>query len=185
MSGYYRDVWNFDSPLSIKRKPAKWSFGYERYDINSPAQMVCRVLPIIRRNGFDGQFHDIMPDDLFRLILTDNFAETLLKTKQYGLLGLMLTSRGLKRDIAMVCVRHGYIIKRDDAILWRDYIEMCEELGKDTHNPQVCCPADLRAAHNDASARVERMREAESISSQLQLIINYKPLFLNQIQILL
>ena len=161
MSAIYRDVWNYNTPLSIKRKPAQWSFGWERYDIYSPAQMVCNVLPIIRRNGFDGQFHGIMPDDLFRIILTDNFAETMLKTRQYGLLGLCLNSRGLKRDIAMVCVRHNYIIKSDDAILWRDYIEMAEELGMDIHNPQVCCPADLRAAHDDASARIERMREAE------------------------
>ena len=161
MSCLYRDVWNFNSELSIKHKPAQWQFGYQRYDISSHANMVCRVLPIIRRNGFDGQFHDIAPDDLFRLILTDNFAETLLKTKQYGLLGLMLTSRGMKRDIAKVCVRHGYIIKSKDAILWRDYINMCEELGKDVHNPQVCCPADLKAAHDDAVGRIERMREAE------------------------
>ena len=161
MSCLYRDVWNFNSELSIKRKPAQWQFGYLRYDISSHANMVCRVLPIIRRNGFDGQFHDIAPDDLFRLILTDNFAETLLKTKQYGLLGLMLTSRGMKRDIAKVCVRHDYIIKSKDAILWRDYINMCEELGKDVHNPQVCCPADLKAAHDEVMARIERRREAE------------------------
>lgn len=161
MSCLYYDVWNFNSELSIKHKPAMWARGWQRYDISSHASMVCRVLPIIRRNGFDGQFRDISPDDLFRLLLTDNFAETLQKTRQYGLLALYNTSRSIDKDIAMICVRHGYIIKSKDATQWRDYINMCEELAMDVHNPQVCCPADLKAAHDEVMARIERRREQE------------------------
>lgn len=162
MSCLYYDVWNFNSELSIKRRPAQWSFGWQRYDIFSPANMVCRVLPILKRNGFTGEALSLIsPDDLFPMLLKDNFAETLIKTRQYGLLGLLSTSRGIDKAVAMICVRHNYIVKADDAKMWRDYIEMCEELGKDVHNPQVCCPADLKAAHDDAVARIERRREQE------------------------
>lgn len=156
MCGYYHDVWDFDTPLSIKHKPPMYSFGCNRYNIYSYANRVCRILPILRRNGFSGRLDYIRPDELFQLLLTDNFVETLQKCGQYALLGLYVI-HGLDKRIAMTCVRHGYIVK--DARLWEDYISMCKELGKDIHNPQVCCPADLKAAHDDVMERVNRQRE--------------------------
>lgn len=156
MCGFYRDVWNFNTPLSIKHKPPMYSFGYNRYHIYSYANKVCRILPILRRNGFDGRLDYVRPDELFQLLLTDNFVETLQKCRQYALLGLYVI-HGLDKHLAMTCVRHNYIVK--DAKLWEDYIRMSRELGMDIHNPQVCCPADLKAAHDDVMERVTRQRE--------------------------
>lgn len=156
MSGHYRDVWNFNTPLTIKHKPPMYSHGYNRYHIFSYANKVCRILPTLRRNGFSGRLDYVRPDELFQLLLTDNFVETLQKCGQYALLGLYVI-RGLDKRIAMTCVRHGYIVK--DATLFEDYIRMSRELGMDVHNPQVCCPADLKAAHDDVMERVNRQRE--------------------------
>lgn len=139
----YYDKWIEYAPISIKRKT---SYCY-RYDIDSHAKKLCRVLPILRRNGFTGKFHDIMPDDLFRLLLTDNFAETLIKTGQYSLLRLIANKGRLNREAAMICVRHGYIVK--DAYVWRDYIEMLEKSGCDIHNPHYVCPDNLQEAHDN------------------------------------
>lgn len=168
MCGFYYDVWNFDKPMSIKQQHYKYGYRTGKYDIYSYSNKVCRVLPILKRNGFVSAALDaVSPDDLFPLILKDNFAETLLKTKQYGLLGLYTTSRGIKKEIAKICLRHGYHIKIDDAKMWRDYIDMCEELGKDIHNPQVCCPADLKAAH-DRMARIKQRKEEKERLERLE-----------------
>lgn len=156
----YSDLWIFSQPMSIKhRRP----YCY-KYDINSHAIKVCSILPILRRNGFDGDTHDIAPADLFRIILTDNFAETLFKCHQWALVRMLAYDRAINRDVAKICMRHGYIVK--DAIMWRDYIEMCEELGMDIHNPQVCCPADLKAAHDRMQRRLERKHKREEIERQ-------------------
>lgn len=159
MSGCYRDVWDFSTPMTIKHKPPMYTFGYNRYHIFSYANRVLRVLPIFKQRGFDGlsiNEYYVRPDELFQLLVTDNFVETLQKCRQYALLGLYVI-RGLDKRIAMICVRHGYIVK--DATMWEDYIKMCRELGKDIHNPKICCPADLKAAHDDAMERVNRQRE--------------------------
>lgn len=160
LCGFYYDVWNFNSPITIKHKRPMYTFGERKYDIFSHATKVCRVLPILRRNGFDGKIRYTSPDDLFRLLLTDNFAETLQKCGQYGLLGLYSNEfRNFDKRVAMICTRHGYIVK--DAKMWQDYIDMCEELGKDIYNPQVCCPADLKAAHDKAMKKLEKEREEQ------------------------
>ena len=142
LSRYY-DQWLIDEPMSIKRRG---TYGY-RYDIDSHANRVCRVLPVLRRNGFKGRFHDVRPDELWRLLLTDNFAETLFKTGQYSLVALMADGGRINREAAMICVRHGYIVK--DATIWRDYIDMAEKYGYDIHNPKYACPANLQEAHDE------------------------------------
>ena len=140
---HYYDQWLIGEPMSIKRKG---TYCY-RYDIHSHANKVCAVLPVLKRNGFKGSFHDIMPDDLWRLLLTDNFAETLFKCGQYALVGMMANNRRFNRTAAMICVRHGYIVK--DADVWRDYIDTLAELGKDIHNPHYACPVNLEQAHDE------------------------------------
>ena len=42
-----------------------------------------RIIPEIKRNGFDGNLHGILPYDFFKAILSDSKAETLLKAGQY------------------------------------------------------------------------------------------------------
>lgn len=154
MCGYY-DAWSFNSEMSIKRRGEH----DQKYDIFSHASKICRVLPILRRNGFRGRFHGIYPDLLFKTLLTDNLAETLIKTGQYALLRLAAMEAGrISRAAAMICVRHGYIVK--DATLWRDYIVTCENLGYDIHNPHYACPSDLKKAH-DRMLRLKQRRDRE------------------------
>lgn len=158
----YYDLWVESAPMSIKRKT---SYCY-RYDINAYSKKLCSVLPIVRRNGFKGNFHDIMPDDLFRLLLSDNFAETLFKTGQYSLFELIANKGHFNREVAMICVRHGYIIK--DANTWRDYIDVAEECGYDIHNPKYCCPANLQEAHDNIklSREEQKINKAEPIYAE-------------------
>lgn len=154
---HYYDQWIVDAPMSIKRKGA---YCY-RYDIDSFRHKFCSVLPVLKRNGFKGDFHDIMADDLWRLLLTDNFAETLFKCGQYPLVKLMANNGKLNRAAAMICVRHGYIVK--DAYVWRDYIDMAEKCGLDIHNPHYACPNNLERAHDRIQQKHMLMSSADKI----------------------
>ena len=45
--------------------------------------------------------------------------------------------------------------------MWFDYIRMLERMGKDLHNAKLVAPTDLKAAHDEYIAKVERQRIKE------------------------
>lgn len=161
----YCDAWNFDSEMEIRSKNA--SYDYVPVYATYPK---CRVLPMVKRNGFNG-FHDTDPYDLLKGLMFDNKVETLVKTRQYGLLSYYLYRSRYRRDswqLIKICLRHGYKVK--NAVTWADHIDTLERLGLDIHNPLYLCPQDLEAEHNrlvellkrrEEKARIERQRKAE------------------------
>lgn len=155
---WYNDAWCFGQPMSIKRK------DWYCYDIFSNAIRVCRVLPIVKRNGFNGEFHDVAPDHFFKAILRDNLAETLLKVGQYQLFGLLASGNNqpVNRAAVKIVLRHGYIVH--DATMWRDYIDMAAKCGFDIHNPHYACPENLQEAHDRMVELKMRLDAKEKIT---------------------
>ena len=154
----YYDLWNFREPMSIKN-------GHARYDISSCSNKVCRVLPIIRRNGYNGDFCGIPPDRFFSLILSNPLAETLLKTGQIALFKHLSRGGTIRNEKAVwICNRDGYVVK--DAPLWCDYIALLDYFGMDTHNAHYVCPENLQAAHDRLHRRKERILERQRIESK-------------------
>ena len=142
--------WDVNKPMEIKIRRKNF-YGYDsssRYDIYG----VCvypwtKVLGKIRRNGYDGDFHDICPNELFKALLTDRNAEMLIKNKQYDMLRFLINRLHLPYASSIkVCNRHKYII--DDASMWIDYMRLLEYFHLDSHNPHYICPSDLKAAHD-------------------------------------
>lgn len=162
---FYVDLWNFNEPMSIKEVGSRTSYCYRgsRYDIFSFTNRICRVLPIINRNGFKGYFHNITPTELFSLLLSNPLAETLIKTKQYELLRHLSKVGKINHPHAVnICNRNGYIVQ--DASLWCDYIELLEWHHLDTHNAHYVCPPDLQQAHDRLLQRknvIEKRKELE------------------------
>ena len=167
MSPLYYDLWMEDSPMEIRKNDQ-----HRVYDIDPictyPRQ---RIIPEIKRNGFNGNLHGILPYDFFKAILTDSKAETLLKAGQYPMLRYHVLYRINLSDYwqsVKICIRNGYFIH--DASMWRDTIDLLRHFGKDTHNPKYVCPANLRAEHDKLEQKFnlqderrqlkERMREA-------------------------
>ena len=160
----YNDLWNFNMPMSIKdRKHCYNWYRTDRYDISSYSNRVCRVLPVIRRNGFNGRFHGIGAVDLFKLLLTNWKAEILAKTRQYALLRHMELGKSIEHFHAvLVCNRHGYIVRV--ASMWCDYVDLLHHFHKDTHSPHYVCPGNLQAAHDRMMLR--KQREDERINAE-------------------
>lgn len=113
----------------------------------------------LRRNGFTGNFHGVKPLELFRLLLSDNFAETLVKTGRGHMLKHgMYHLRECAKELA-VCHRHRYEI--GDVSMWLDLVVLLRRCGADTLNPKNVCPDDLALAHDAALERDRRRREKE------------------------
>lgn len=163
----YCDAWNFDSDMEIRSRTANYN--------NIPIYATypkCRVLPIIRRNGFNG-FHYTDPYDLLKGLMSDNKVETLVKTRQYGLLSYHLYLSQYRRDswqLIRICLRHSYKVK--DVAIWADHINTLERLGMDIHNPLYLCPKNLRSEHNRLvklqKQRDEKARKNAEIQRQIQ-----------------
>ncbi len=120
-----------------------------------------RVLPVLLRNGFDGDFCTSAPQAVFYQLLNEPKIETLYKSGQKALLERFMAVGYRFNSLwssVRIAIRHGYIVK--DATLWADYIDLLKSLGRDTLNPVLVCPEDLHQAHRQALAAVRR-RQAE------------------------
>ena len=168
MSLFYYDLWNEYSDMEVRKNGE-----FRAYDINPvctyPRQ---RFIPEVKRNGFKGDYHNILPYDLFKAILYDCRAETLLKAGQYPMLRYYIYhSFNIVEYWASVkiCIRNGYTIANGS--MWRDTIDLLRHFGKDTNSPKYVCPADLKAEHDKLVAKRNRQRERERTEQQRQKAI--------------
>jgi len=128
-----------------------------------------RVLPVLKRNGFKGNFHDVPPQILFKLLLSDPFAETLQKAGYTHLLTEYYNKPAKVTKFwpaIKIAIRNRYKIK--DAGIWLDYLQMLEGFNKDLRNAKFVCPPNFKTAHDaimqkrraiqDRAAAVDRAR---------------------------
>lgn len=167
----YYDSWIYSSDLSIQDK----SFiGSNRYNINP--NEVCpkgRILPIIKRNGYKGNLHDIAPHKLFSLLLSNQNAETLLKTNQIDTLqnlGWYNDSIKIAKhwNSIKICIKNNYTIKNFSD--WSDYINLLTFFGKDIRNAKYVCPIDLNKEHNRYVAKkiiIDKKKQLEEMKAEI------------------
>lgn len=145
MGTMYYDSWIFHTPLELRPEIDV----YNRIYIGAvyPKQ---KLIPELKRTGYKKALYNQKPLDLFRILLTDSKAETLIKTKQAKLLKHILDSGWKNIDnywqSIRICIRNRYKIK--DATLWCDYIDLLRFFGKDLHNAKYVCPDNLKAEHD-------------------------------------
>jgi len=156
MGGY---SFSHDSKVSIKEKS---NYLYNSYGVTYPIK---RVLQIIKRNGFKGEFYNTNPTSLFSQILSSPKAETLLKIGQKDLLCSYCWENYIRRKVECrwaqlkICFKHKYEIS--DVGVFFDYLELVDALGYDGRNPKFICPKNLLQAHSDLLKRRQKMDEAK------------------------
>lgn len=170
---YRIDEWNWTSAISVKKLPDMYHevSVYSIFAESIYPRM--GIIPKLKRNGFNGDFHCITPVHLFTLLLTEPKAETLYKAHQYSLLGMAVRygiSKTLWKSIR-ICIRNHYVI--EDASMWKDYISLLEFFDKDTLNAKYVCPSNLKAEHDrlmKKKMKVDKLRrekkQAERIMKQ-------------------
>ena len=153
----YDDQWIYSSDFELHRET--WVYNRIYTDDIYPRM---KLIPELKRTGYKGGLYGQSPIELFRALLSDNRAESLLKMGQNSLLRLYLDDKGRKLDdywpSIRIAVRNGY--KITNATIWCDYINALRTLGKDLHSPKYVCPADLKREHDRCIAKIAR-REAE------------------------
>lgn len=168
MSFIYYDLWNENSKMEIRKNNQ-----HQVYDINPHCIYPrMRFIPELTRNGFNGEFHNMLPFDLFRAILRNNKQETLLKAGQISVLRYSINSYFKLEDYwasIKICIRNSYTIT--DASMWRDYIDLLRHFGKDTNSPKYVCPTDLKAEHDRLVRKKNEQREREELAKARQKAI--------------
>ncbi|MEN9919569.1 MAG: hypothetical protein RL662_2005 [Bacteroidota bacterium] len=176
MGTCYYDSWIFHTPLELRDENSNNKFCINVYDRIDTGEIYPRqkLIPELKRTGLKKELYGQKPLNLFRLLLTDSRAETLMKTANTKLLKRIMDS-GWTLSIdncwasIRISIRNNYKIK--DAIMWLDYIDMLRFFGKDLHNAKYVCPTDLKAEHDryvakrakaDAQAEIEKQLEREA-----------------------
>ena len=130
-----------------------------------------KVLSILKRNGFTGNFHSFPPQILFSLILKNNKAETLLKTNQIPLLRFLDKQSNIVSTYwpsVRICIRNNYLVNNPS--LWVDYLRMLAFSDKDLNNAKYVCPEDLRRSHDilmDRRAKIEARTKREELLQKI------------------
>ena len=135
--GRYIDTFTFASPMAIRGD----NLAYQHI-AHMPLCPEYKVVDELSRNGFRGDFHDIVPTKLIPALLSDSRAETLIKAGQYSMLRHYLNSScNIENYWASVkiCIRNGYTIP--DGSLWCDTIDLL------CHEAAACQLAQFHVPH--------------------------------------
>ena len=165
--GHYVDTFSYYSPMAIRNDNEAY-----QHIAYSPIYPKFKVTDILRRNGFKDNFYGIVPTQLIPALLTDSRVETLLKAGRTDHLRYFLCNKRAFGELWQsykIAVRNGYEIA--DISLWSDYVDTLRRLGKDIHNPQYLCPADLKAKHDRRHEELLRQRERKEIEQKQQKAI--------------
>lgn len=175
MGTCYYDSWIFHSDMELRNENSNNKFYMNVYDKIYTGAVYPRMkfIPEIKRTGIKKVFYGQKPLDIFRTLLTDSRAETLMKAGYTKLLKRIMDSGWKNIDkywqSIRICIRNGY--KINNATLWCDYIDLLRFFGKDLHNAKYVCPTDLQAEHDrymakktkaDAQAELEKQLEKEA-----------------------
>ena len=166
MGTCYYDSWIFHSDMELRKEPNdKYSINVYNQIYTGAVYPRMKFIPEIKRTGVKKAFYGQKPLELFRTLLTDPRAETLMKTGYQKLLKRLMDSDWKKIDnywsAIRICIRNGY--KINDATLWCDYIDFLRFFGKDLHNAKYVCPADLKAAHDRYMTKKAKANEEKEI----------------------
>ncbi|MDD2437672.1 MAG: PcfJ domain-containing protein [Massilibacteroides sp.] len=175
MGTCYYDAWIFHTDLELRHENSNNKFYINVYDkiFTGVVYPRMKLIPELKRTGYKKGLYGQKPLDLFRTLLTDSRAETLMKTGYTKLLKRIMDSGWKNIDkywqSVRICIRNGY--KINDATLWCDYIDNLRFFGKDLYNAKYVCPTDLKAEHDrymlkkakaDAQAELEKQLEKEA-----------------------
>ena len=167
MGTYCIDSWIFHTPLELRNENSNNKFCINVYDkIGSLGEVYPRqgLIPELKRTGYKKALYGQRQLDLFRTLLSDSRAETLIKAGYTKLLERIMNMGWRNIDnywqSIKIAIRNKY--KITNAVLWCDYIDMLRLFGKDLHNAKYVCPTNLKVEHDryvikraKADARVE------------------------------
>ena len=134
--------------------------------------------PEYRKYGIDHNLDGLTFLRAIKLLPKSPMAETLLKAKQYSLLGYLdnyYSSTSRYWPSIKICLRNKYFVK--DAKYYLDYLELLEHFGKDLRNAHYVCPKNLKKEHDLLVAKRKRQREKENAIQKREKLLKDQKAF--------
>lgn len=151
---FYCDSYQLNKPMAIREDRQETNYHFAATAIYPHMS----ILPILKRNGYCKEMRYYNPTRTFDLLLTNPRYETLAKAKRFDIME-HLTCREIDDywpQIKML-IRHDY--HPVNMGMWKDTIDMADELGLDVHSPKYITPAYLKGMHDLLTKRIMRYRE--------------------------
>jgi hypothetical protein len=173
------DLWLKYTDLELRGESTDNKFHKNTYDAIPTGAVYPRIqlIPELKRTGYKKGLYGQKALDLYRLLLTDSRAETLMKTGYTKLLKRIMDC-GWENNIdkywpsIRIAIRNGY--KINDATIWCDYIDYLRFFGRDLHNAKYVCPADLKTEHDRYMLKKQRAEERLETERQLEKEADYR-----------
>lgn len=127
-----------------------------------------------RKYGIDHNLQGLTFLEAIKVLPSESKAETLIKAKQYALLGYYNGSSGKIYQYwpsIKICLRNKYKVK--DASMWFDYLDLLEYFKKDLNNAHYVCPKDLNNAHDIYVKRKRKIMDFEKMQRDYISILKY------------
>lgn len=145
-----------------------WGGSHELRNINntvtdyySSSSFVYKKVPVIpelKKRGFKTSLHGVDPTCLFLNMLNKSTIETLVKANRWDIIKEFSVKEIDQRwGQIRLCLRYNY--KSKDFFLWKDYLKMLYNEGKDMLNPTVVLPKDLKSAHDILVEKINKREE--------------------------
>lgn len=154
----YLDSWSFGSQIEYRQCEVLNQLG-------ATGLITYSMIPVLKRNGYDGKLWRYRTSELIKLLLTNPQAESWWKTGYKGLVSEALSYSKFsetEQRLIKLAIRHKrHFDTRDEWIDFKDFIKDLKYLGKDIFNPSVIFPANFQEAHQLWHERAERKREKE------------------------
>ncbi|MBN2786935.1 MAG: PcfJ domain-containing protein [Paludibacteraceae bacterium] len=166
------DSWSGE--MAIRDKSPGWygnkyDFYVNKYHPDSVFQSQYKKM------GIDKDLENISFLEVIKKVPLRPQYETLLKAKQYDLLGYFIDKGNVHQywQSVKICMRNKY--KITDASIWCDYIDLLRYLNKDTHNAHYVCPKNLKKQHDIYVAKKRReQQKREDERNRKQALENEK-----------
>ena len=165
MGTMYFDSWIYHTPLEIRQE----NDVYNRIPIGVIYHRQSLTTEL-KRTGYKKNLYRQKPLHLFKILLTDCRAETLIKSGYTRLLERIINSGWTKIEnywaSIRIAIRNKY--KITDATLWCDYIDLLRFFGKDLHNAKYICPHDFTKEHDKYVAKKAKVDTQLEIEKHLE-----------------
>lgn len=154
------DSWNGE--MEIRKDYTRWGYSQQKYDPYTEFFHPNSVFkPMFRKYGINRNLAGITFIEAIKLIPKRPNLETLLKAKQYHLLGYLSESAPWHCErlwpSIKICIRNKYKVLLPN--MWEDYIDLLRYFGKDLHNAKYVCPKNLKAEHDRLVAKKRKIQE--------------------------
>lgn len=112
--------------------------------------------------GINHNLKGLMFIEAIRVLPHNPHAETLLKAKQYSLLGQKDSYQITRHWPSIkICLRNKYKVK--DAGMWMDYLDLLRYFNRDIRNAKFVCPKNLKKEHDRLVKKKREIQRKEEL----------------------